>query len=327
MFFYDGAISRSVAFDELLTDGNKFIKRLKEGVSELRDYPQLINIATDGESYGHHTKFGDMALSYVLKIKAEDEGFKITNYAEYLAKYRSDYEADIKQASSWSCFHGVGRWKEDCGCSTGGHPGWNQKWREPLRNALDYLRDHFAEIFEREGAKYYNKDVWAVRNQYIDVILDRSYSNIKKFQKEHFKADLSEEDRIRGMELLEIQRQALLMYTSCGWFFSEISGIETVQIMKYAARAMQLAARFSNEDFEEHFLEILSQAKSNIQEFGTGRDIYERFVKPSVVTAKQIACLWAISSLYQDFEEDEDVYCYTVRQDDYQRVEKVIQTL
>lgn len=322
LFFYDGAISRSVAFDELLTDGNKFIKRLKEGVSELRDYPQLINIATDGESYGHHTKFGDMALSYVLKIKAEDEGFKITNYAEYLAKYRSDYEADIKQASSWSCFHGVGRWKEDCGCSTGGHPGWNQKWREPLRNALDYLRDHFAEIFEREGAKYYNKDVWAVRNQYIDVILDRSYSNIKKFQKEHFKADLSEEDRIRGMELLEIQRQALLMYTSCGWFFSEISGIETVQIMKYAARAMQLAARFSNEDFEEHFLEILSQAKSNIQEFGTGRDIYERFVKPSVVTAKQIACLWAISSLYQDFEEDEDVYCYTVRQDDYQRVEK-----
>ena len=282
----------------------------------------MINIATDGESYGHHTKFGDMALSYVLKIKAEDEGFKITNYAEYLAKYRSDYEADIKQASSWSCFHGVGRWKEDCGCSTGGHPGWNQKWREPLRNALDYLRDHFAEIFEREGAKYYNKDVWAVRNQYIDVILDRSYSNIKKFQKEHFKADLSEEDRIRGMELLEIQRQALLMYTSCGWFFSEISGIETVQIMKYAARAMQLAARFSNEDFEEHFLEILSQAKSNIQEFGTGRDIYERFVKPSVVTAKQIACLWAISSLYQDFEEDEDVYCYTVRQDDYQRVEK-----
>lgn len=196
-----------------------------------------------------------------------------------------------------------------------------------MRNALDYLRDHFAEIFEREGAKYYNKDVWAVRNQYIDVILDRSYSNIKKFQKEHFKADLSEEDRIRGMELLEIQRQALLMYTSCGWFFSEISGIETVQIMKYAARAMQLAARFSNEDFEEHFLEILSQAKSNIQEFGTGRDIYERFVKPSVVTAKQIACLWAISSLYQDFEEDEDVYCYTVRQDDYQRVEKVIQTL
>ena len=322
LFFYDGAISRSVAFDELLTDGNKFIKRLKEGVSEYRDYPQLINIATDGESYGHHTKFGDMALAYVLKIKAEDEGFKITNYGEYLDLYRSDYEVDIKQPSSWSCFHGVGRWKEDCGCCTGGHPGWNQKWRKPLREAFDYLRDCLAEVFEKHGKKYYNKDVWEVRNKYIEVILDRSYSNIKKFQKEHFKPDLSEQDKVRAMELLEIQRQALLMYTSCGWFFSEISGIEPVQIMKYAARAMQLAANFSKEDYESKFLEILAQAKSNIPEFGTGKNIYENFVKPSIVTLKQIACLWAISSLYQEFEEEEDVYCYTVKQLDYQRVQK-----
>ncbi|MBE7713685.1 MAG: DUF3536 domain-containing protein [Cyanobacteria bacterium SIG26] len=322
LFFYDGAISRSVAFDELLTDGNKFIKRLKEGVSEVRDYPQLINIATDGESYGHHTKFGDMALSYVLKIKAEDEGFKITNYAEYLEAYKSDYEADIKQASSWSCFHGVGRWKEDCGCSTGGHPGWNQKWRSSLRNALDYLRDELVKVFEYEGPKYFTKDVWEVRNDYIEVILDRSYSNIRKFQKDHFQPELTEEEKVKGMELLEIQRQAMLMYTSCGWFFSEISGIETVQIMKYAARAMQLAAGFTDENLEIKFLEILKEAKSNIQEFGTGKDIYERFVKPSVVTSKQVACLWAISSLYQDFEDEEDVYCYSVKCNDYQKATK-----
>ncbi len=322
LFFYDGAISRSVAFDELLTDGNKFIKRLKEGVSEVRDYPQLINIATDGESYGHHTKFGDMALSYVLKIKAEDEGFKITNYAQYLDKYKSNYEADIKQASSWSCFHGVGRWCEDCGCSTGGHPGWNQKWRKPLRNALDYLRDELVKVFETEGPKYFSKDVWEVRNNYIDVILDRSFSNIKKFQKANFNSDLTEEEKVKGMELLEIQRQAMLMYTSCGWFFSEISGIETVQIMKYAARAIQLASSFYTENLEQNFLNILSEAKSNITEFGTGKDIYERFVKPSVVTLKQIACLWAITSLYQDFEDEEDVYCYTVKCKDYQKVAK-----
>lgn len=322
LFFYDGAISRSVAFDELLTDGNKFIKRLKEGVSELRDYPQLVNIATDGESYGHHTKFGDMALSYVLKIKAEDEGFKITNYAEYLDNYRSDYDVDIKQASSWSCFHGVGRWKEDCGCSTGGHPGWNQKWREHLRHALDYLRDNLAKLFETEGKKYFNKDVWQVRNEYIEVILDRTYSKIRAFQKSHFNDDLTEEQKVRGMELLEIQRQALLMYTSCGWFFSEISGIETVQIMKYAARALQLAANFTKDNFEDKFLDILSRAKSNITEFGTGKDIYEKFVKPSVVTSKQLACLWAVSSIYQDFEDEEDVYCYTVKRNDYKRVSK-----
>lgn len=321
LFFYDGAISRSVAFDELLKDGNKFIKRLKEGVSDCRDFPQIVNIATDGESYGHHTKFGDMALAYVLKVKAKDEGFKITNYAEYLEKYRSDCEVEIKQASSWSCFHGVGRWKEDCGCSTGGHPGWNQKWRKPLREALDYLRDELVIIFEQEGPKYFD-NVWEVRNNYIDVILDRNEMNVKKFQQDNFKPDLSDEQKVHAMELLEIQRQAMLMYTSCGWFFSEISGIETVQIMKYAARAMQLATKFSNKDLETHFLEILSDAKSNIPEHGTGKDIFERFVKPSIVTTKQIASLWALSSLYQDFEDEESVYCYTIKKEAYKKVQK-----
>lgn len=321
LFFYDGAISRSVAFDELLKDGNKFIKRLKEGVSDCRDFPQIVNIATDGESYGHHTKFGDMALAYVLKVKAKDEGFKITNYAEYLEKYRSDCEVEIKQASSWSCFHGVGRWKEDCGCSTGGHPGWNQKWRKPLREALDYLRDELVIIFEQEGPKYFD-NVWEVRNNYIDVILDRNEMNVKKFQQDNFKPDLSDEQKVHAMELLEIQRQAMLMYTSCGWFFSEISGIETVQIMKYAARAMQLATKFSNKDLEKHFLEILSEAKSNIPEHGTGKDIFERFVKPSIVTTKQIASLWALSSLYQDFEDEESVYCYTIKKEAYKKVQK-----
>jgi len=310
LFFYDGAISRSVAFDELLKDGNKFSKRLKEGVSECRDYPQLINIATDGESYGHHTKFGDMALAYVLKIKAKDEGFTITNYGEYLEKYRSDCEVDIKQASSWSCFHGVGRWKEDSGCST------------PLRDALDYLRDELVNIYEEHGKKYFNNDVWEVRNKYVDVILDRGDMNVRKFQQENFLPNLSDEDKVRAMELLEIQRQSMLMYTSCGWFFSEISGIETVQIMKYAARAMQLAAKFTDKNIEEHFLNILAEAKSNIPEHGTGKDIFERFVKPSIVTAKQIASLWALSSLYQDFEDEEDVYCYTITKKAYKKVHK-----
>ena len=325
LFFYDGAISRSVAFDELLKDGNKFIKRLKEGVSDLRDYPQLVHIATDGESYGHHTKFGDMALAYILKIKAKDEGFTITNYGEYLEKYRSDCEVDIKQASSWSCFHGVGRWKEDCGCSTGGHPGWNQKWRKPLREALDYLRDELVVLFEQEGAKYFD-NVWEVRNNYINVILDRNEINVKKFQHDNFKPDLSDEQKVHAMELLEIQRQALLMYTSCGWFFSEISGIETVQIMKYAARAMQLASKFTAKNLEEKFLNILAEAKSNIPEHGTGKDIFERFVKPSIVTTKQIASLWALSSLYEDFEDEESVYCYTITRHAYKKVQKALST-
>jgi len=321
LFFYDGAISRSVAFDNLLLDGNKFTKRLTEGVSDCREYPQLVNIATDGESYGHHTKFGDMALSYVLKVKAKDEGFVITNYAEFLEKNPPICEVKIKQPSSWSCSHGVGRWKEDCGCSTGGKPGWNQKWRKPLRDAFDYLRDELAKIFETEGSKYYNSNPWEVRNNYINVVLNRKESNILKFQKENFKKNLSDEDKVKAMELLEIQRQAMLMYTSCGWFFTELSGIETVQIMKYAARAMQLACRFTEADLETEFLHILSQAKSNIPEYGTGKDIYERWVRPSIVTIKQLTCLWAVSSLYQDFEDEEDVYCYKIQKLAYKKVQ------
>lgn len=321
LFFYDGAISKSVAFDEILKDGNKFIRRLKEGVSQNRDYTQLINIATDGESYGHHTKFGDMALSYVLRVRAKEEGFTIVNYAQYLEHNPPTMEVDIKQGSSWSCFHGIGRWKEDCGCSTGGHPGWNQKWRKPLRDALDYLRDELASIFEKEGKNYLKKP-WDARNKYIEVILDRSELTIKKFQKENFVADLSAEQKVKAMELLEMQRQSMLMYTSCGWFFSEISGIETTQIMKYAARAMQLAQIFCKKDLEKKFLDILSEAKSNFSEFGTGKDVFEKFVKPSIVTLKQVASLWAISSLYRNFDDEEDIYCYKIKQRSYKQVQK-----
>ncbi len=321
LFFYDGAISRSVAFDELLRDGNKFAKRLQDGISAQRSFTQLVNIATDGESYGHHTKFGDMALAYLLRVKAVQDGFIVTNYAEFLEKFPPECEVEIKQASSWSCFHGVGRWKEDCGCSTGGRAGWNQKWRKPLRNALDYLRDELIVLCEAEGEKYFY-DFWNARNNYIDVILDRNELSIKKFFAENLKPGLSEEDKVFAMKLMEIQRQAMLMYTSCGWFFADISGIETVQIMKYAARAIQLASDFTAKDFETEFLEILSEAQSNVAGMGNGRDIYNKFVKPSVVSVRQIGCLWAVNSIYEDFEKESKVYCYNVKKIAYKKLEK-----
>ncbi len=321
LFFYDGAISKSVAFDELLRDGNKFLNRLQDGISYERNYPQLVNIATDGESYGHHTKFGDMALSFVMSMKVKDSPFKVTNYAEYLESCRSDWQVEIKDVSSWSCSHGVGRWCEDCGCSTGGHAGWNQKWRKPLREAMDYLRDKVTPLFTEFGKKYFKNPLEA-RYNYVDVILDRSYINVKKFQNEFFLPDLSEEDKVKAMKLLEIQRQAMLMYTSCGWFFCELSGIETVQIMKYAARVIQLAKDFTDKDFETDYLEILSRAKSNYTEMGNGRDIYERYVRPSIITEKQIVSLWAVSSLYQEVEQDEEVYCYTIKKKSYKKIQK-----
>ena len=312
LFFYDGPISKSVAFDELLTDGNKFIGKLKAGVSAQRNYNQLVHIATDGESYGHHTKFGDMALSYILKARAEEEGFELTNYANFLEQEGVQYEVDIKDVSSWSCAHGVGRWCDDCGCSTGGGYGWNQKWRKPLREALDYVRDELIKVYEEHGNKYF-KDVWAARNDYIDVILDRCKSSISSFMEKHQKYQLEKQDVVQALKLLEMQRQAMLMYTSCGWFFSEISGLETTQIMKYAARAMQLAAKFSAVDIETGFLKILSKAQSNIHGFGTGKDVYERFVKPATVSIKQIAALWAISSMHTDFDDLSTLYCYNIK--------------
>lgn len=326
IFFYDGAISKSVAFDCLLNDGEKFICRLNDGYVQDRCRPQVVNIGTDGESYGHHTKFGDMALSYIFGLKAEDFGFQITNYGEFLEKFPPKFEVVIKNDSSWSCCHGVGRWQEDCGCSTGGQLGWNQKWRTHLRKALDYLRDELIILCEISGQKYF-KNFWDARNQYIDVILDRSEENVEKFFEKVQKKKLTAKEKIKAIKLLEIQRQSMLMYTSCGWFFSEISGIETVQIMKYALRAMELAKEFSDTDYEKKFLNILQKAKSNIAHFGDGKNIYNKFVKSSQVKIEQIVSHWAISSAFENEEDFSSIYCYDIRKISYKKIKKEFSTL
>ena len=315
LFFYDGSISKSVAFDNLLHDGKKFSYRLNDGYVESRTHEaQLVNIATDGESYGHHTKFGDMALAYILKVGARELGFEITNYAQFLEKFPPKYEVDIKPVSAWSCAHGVGRWMDDCGCSTGAQPHWNQKWRKPLRQALDYLRDELIKLCSAVGTKYY-KDFWQARNNYIDVILDRSKASVDEFFKQNAKKNLKQEDKVKAIKLMEIQRFAQLMYTSCGWFFADISGIETTQIMKYAYRAMELASEFTKANYEKTFLSILQRAKSNIIEFGNGKDIFNRWVKTAALGLDKIAAQYAIESSF-DMDEDkkqEKLYCYNVK--------------
>lgn len=318
LFFYNANISQAVAFEELLKDGQRFVDKLKTGIKKGGG---LVNIATDGESYGHHTKFGDMALSYILKIKAEKEGFTLINYANFLEKFPPQEEVDIKSVSSWSCFHGVGRWCDDCGCSTGGLPNWNQKWRKPLREAFDFLRDKLIKITELNGKSYFN-DVWSARNDYIHVVLNRNSETVKEFAKRNIKNGYDEKTVSRALKLMEIQRQAMLMYTSCGWFFNDISGIETVQIMKYAARAIQLAAEFSHENIEKEFLNILNKAESNIPECGTGKDIYERQVKPCLSDYNKIAVIWAVRSLVEDYSKNTELYSNKIDIKDYKKVYK-----
>ena len=266
LFFYDGPISRAVAFEGLLNNGENFARRLLTSFSDQRDWPQLAHIATDGETYGHHHRYGDMALSYALRYIESNGLARITNYAEYLALNPPEHGVEIFESTAWSCVHGVGRWSTNCGCNSGGRADWNQEWRAPLRAALDWLRDEVAPAYEKAAARYL-KDPWAARNDYIDVILDRSPESRERFGVRHFRRkNLQRADRVQVWKLLELQRHAMLMYTSCGWFFDELSGIETVQVIQYAGRVVQLAQELFDDSIESRFLEKLALAKSNIPE-------------------------------------------------------------
>ena len=315
IFFYDGPISRAVAFERLLARGEHFALRLIGAFSDGRTWPQLVNIATDGETYGHHHRFGEMALAYALQFIDDNRLAQLTNYGEQLERHPPRHEVEIAERTSWSCVHGIERWRSDCGCNTYSSPGWNQQWRTPLRNALDWLRDELAVIYERHGRQLFN-DPWQTRDDYIDVILDRSDHNIGQFLDAH--CTRPSRSAQQALELLEMQRNAMLMFTSCGWFFSDISGIETVQVLHYAGRAIQLGERISGVDLEQRFLERISPARSNHPERGTARDIYEREVIPARLDLARVAAHYAVLSLFDSFDDDARVYCYDVTRRDFE---------
>jgi len=324
LFFYDGPISQAVAFEKLLESGEQFTSRLMSGFSDKRTWPQLMHIATDGETYGHHHKYGDMALASALSRIESDDGIKLSNYGEFLSKFPPEVEVQIIPDTSWSCSHGVERWRSNCGCNSG-RPGWNQEWRAPLREALDYLRDNAAAIFESSAAQLLH-DPWAARNDYIDVVLDRTPENLWFFFEKHSRRQLRSEETVRALQMLEMQRHAMLMYTSCGWFFDEITGIETVQVLQYAGRVIQLARQVADKDLEPQFLEILSRAKSNIPEFGNGAQAYQMFVVPAVVDLCKVAAHFAISAMF-DGDHEPPKFCFEITTRDYRRLESGVARL
>ena len=308
IFFYDGPASQGVAFEGLLDNGEKFANRLTELFTD-EDEVQLANIATDGESYGHHHRYGEMALSYCLESLENRDDINLTIYGEFLEKYPPEYEVQIIEDSSWSCAHGVERWKSNCGCNTGGNHGWHQEWRGPLRDAFDWVRDKLIVLYENE-IKEYTNDPWELRNAYIEVILDRSKDNIQKFLKNNIIAqkDLYEDDKIKILRLLEMQYHCMLMYTSCGWFFDEVSGIESMQDIFYASRALQLAEKVSGEDLEEEFIKKLEKVPSNIKEIGNAAVAYDKYVKPMRVNMIRVGAHYAIASLFKEFPEEYDLF-------------------
>lgn len=313
VFFYNGPVSRAVAFEGLLNSGEEFARRLLDSLksSDNRDSPQLAHMATDGESYGHHHKHGEMALSYALHWMEENGLARVTNYGEFLDVAGPQYEAEVAENTSWSCAHGVERWRSNCGCNAG-KPGWNQEWRAPLREALDFLRDAIGPLAESRAAGLLN-DLWAARDEYIYVMLERSPSSVDRFLAAHATHELDPLERTTVLELMELLRQAQLMYTSCGWFFDEISGIETVQVIAYAGRALQLAATLFGDlgsALEARFLDILARAKSNLPELGDGAEIYRRYVLPLRIGLEQVGAHYAISSVFRAYPDDGELFCF-----------------
>ncbi len=296
LFFYDGPVSRAVAFERLLDDGHRFARRIG-GLFDARGDHQLAHIATDGETYGHHHAYGEMALAVALRAFEDDPNVTLTNYGQALTLMPPTWEARIEERTSWSCAHGVERWRSDCGCNTG--TGWHQRWRGPLRDALDWLRDELRGPYERAAAEVLD-DPWEARDAYIDVLLDRGPEAESAFFAAHGRGDGGEASRRRALELLELQRHAMLMYTSCGWFFDEPSGLETVQVLRYAARAIQLGAQLFGRDLEPAFRERLAQAPSNREAFGDVDGVYRELVLPSQVALEDVGANFAIASVFED---------------------------
>jgi alpha-amylase/alpha-mannosidase (GH57 family) len=315
LFFYDGPISQAIAFEKLLDNGEKFGNRLVGAFSDQRDWPQIMHVATDGETYGHHHRHGEMALAYALNFIEGHKLARITNYGEFLEHNPPEWEAQIYENTAWSCVHGIERWRSNCGCNSG-RIGWNQEWRAPLRAALDWLRDNVNPHFENMGATLF-QDPWAARDGYINVVLDRMPESRQRFGEEHFKTELSAADQVRAWKLLELQRHAMLMYTSCGWFFDDLSGIETVQVIQYAGRVVQLAEQLFGVPFVDAFLERLAAAHSNLAEYGDGANIYRKYVKPSMVDLEKVGAHYSISSLFTPYSERADIFSYSVKRLDY----------
>ncbi len=312
VFFYDGAISQDLAFNSLLVNGEAFAHRLLSAFGN-KEEPQLVHVATDGETYGHHHRYGDMALSYCLHSIESTADVRLTNYAEFLGLHPPTHVVELWENSSWSCIHGVERWRENCGCNSG-RKGWTQSWRKPLREGFNVVRDTLAPLYEREMSAYV-ADPWRARNGYIEVIGDRSRENVKRFLSRHTLRELSHEETVKVLKLLEMQRNCLLMFTSCGWFFDEISGIETTQVLRYAAEASQYAEELFGINLEQQLVEALVRAPSNVLE--NGGKAYELYVRSNRLDLLRVGAHYAIASLFTEHKPRSSLFCYSVETEAY----------
>jgi alpha-amylase/alpha-mannosidase (GH57 family) len=282
IFFYDGPVSKAIAFEDVLKNSANLLDKIVHAVPQNSVENPIVSVATDGETFGHHKKFTERTLAFFLAVLAPENNIKIVNYGEYLEHHQPTYEVKIKpgkngEGTSWSCPHGVERWKADCGCGGG---KWHQSWRAPLREAMNWLRDRLITIYENEGNKNL-KDVWNARNDYIDLMLDKSEAAGFKFFEANAKRILTNDEIDTCYKLFEMQKYSMFMFTSCGWFFSEISGLESVQVLQYASRAIDLASQLTGKSLELEFKKRLQAAESNLKKYKNGRGVYNKLVAPA----------------------------------------------
>ncbi len=324
VFFYDGPISRDMGFGDLLGSSSNFAKRLSQAVRTDNRSHQIVSVATDGETFGHHKHFTEKTLSYAFVEEFPSRGWTVTNYAHYLSLFPPTWEAELKSVTAWSCAHGVDRWQGGCTCGGEGS-GYQQLWRRPLRDSLNWLRDRLATVYVDIGRKYFN-DPWEARDRYIEVlqyslrdgIAENSPVLEKFFEQQCGSKASTSAQRIDALRLLEMQRHALLMFTSCGWFFEELSRPETVQILRYAARAIELAADVAGVLLENEFIKRMGEAPSNLAKFKDGEGVYREQVVTNRITLAQVAAQYALSSTLGNYGRSQQIYCYTIQQQDYQ---------
>ncbi len=308
VFFYDGPVSHSISFGEGLRSSRQLVDKLWGAVDAGRDGPQLVHSAVDGETFGHHHRHAERALAYALTEEASRRGFTLTNYGEYLEQFPPTHEVELEpgpngEGTAWSCAHGVGRWIRDCGCNAGAPAGWNQRWRGPLRRAVDLVRDEAAALLEELGGELL-KDPWAARDDAVSLLLRPTGQERAAFLARHARDSQSLTGQTRVFKLLEMQRFALMSQTSCGWFFNDVSGLEGVQVMRYMARAMHLLEDLCGRNVEGEALEVLAEARSNIGEKGTGADVFRKHVLPSVVGPRRYVAQYAITDMFRDYPAD-----------------------
>lgn len=298
VFFFNKGVSTSVAFEHLLRDANRFGERLSSAWGKEAGRPKLVNICTDGESYGHHEPFGDMCLSAFFSSIAQKFRFHVTNYGYFLERFPPFMEVELEQGNegkgtSWSCSHGVDRWRRNCGCSAGSHAGWNQEWRAPLREGFNKVKEELDKTFEQAAGEYL-PDPWAAFIDFVDLRRTRSKEEADGFFAKHAGRSVEDRERAKLMQLMESQLNSLLMFTSCGWFFDDIAGLEPLQNMRYAARAIEMSGR---PELHGLLLRELERARSNAGG-ETGKSLYEKHVRPMLGTealiANQAAMEWTL---------------------------------